>query len=162
MSRRGARQRGQAAVELALTLPLLLLIVLGIVDFGRVFIAADTLTHATREAARYGSLNWSDTAGICSKVQTTAASASVSVLSPNITINYRDGANSNNVIGTSTACAAYVASSPCPRSSCVSPVAGDLIQVQVNQPWNAQTLLIQNLLPASFAINASTTTTIEQ
>jgi Flp pilus assembly protein TadG len=44
--------RGAAAVEFALLLPLLLLIVLGIVDFGRMLNAQVTLTQAAREGAR--------------------------------------------------------------------------------------------------------------
>ncbi|HLL69367.1 MAG TPA: TadE/TadG family type IV pilus assembly protein [Micromonosporaceae bacterium] len=50
--RRGRGDRGAAAVELALTLPLLLLIVCGIIDFGRMFNAQITLTEAAREGAR--------------------------------------------------------------------------------------------------------------
>ena len=51
-SRRGARDRGAAAVEFALLLPLLLLIVFGIIDFGRALNAQITLTQAAREGAR--------------------------------------------------------------------------------------------------------------
>ncbi len=51
-SRRGARDRGAAAVEFALVFPLLLLIVFGIIDFGRALNAQITLTQAAREGAR--------------------------------------------------------------------------------------------------------------
>lgn len=51
-SRRGTRDRGAAAVEFALVLPLLLLIVFGIIDFGRALNAQITLTQAAREGAR--------------------------------------------------------------------------------------------------------------
>lgn len=44
--------RGAVAVEFALLLPLLLLIVLGIIDFGRMLNAQITLTQAAREGAR--------------------------------------------------------------------------------------------------------------
>jgi Flp pilus assembly protein TadG len=44
--------RGATAVEFALLLPLLLLIVMGIVDFGRMLNAQQTLTQAAREGAR--------------------------------------------------------------------------------------------------------------
>jgi Flp pilus assembly protein TadG len=44
--------RGATAVEFALLLPLLLLILLGIVDFGRMLNAQVTLTQAAREGAR--------------------------------------------------------------------------------------------------------------
>jgi Flp pilus assembly protein TadG len=43
---------GAAAVEFALLLPILLVVLCGIVDFGLVFNAKMTLTHATREGVR--------------------------------------------------------------------------------------------------------------
>jgi Flp pilus assembly protein TadG len=50
--RRRARDRGAAAVEFALILPVLLLIVFGIIDFGRMLNAQITTNQAAREAAR--------------------------------------------------------------------------------------------------------------
>jgi Flp pilus assembly protein TadG len=44
--------RGAAVVEFALLLPLLLLLVFGIIDFGRALNAQITLTQAAREGAR--------------------------------------------------------------------------------------------------------------
>ncbi len=51
------RERGATAVEFALLLPLLLLLVFGIVDFGRALNAQETLTQAAREGARLAALN---------------------------------------------------------------------------------------------------------
>jgi len=51
-SGRKARDRGATAVEFALVLPLLLLLVCGIIDFGRALNAQITLTQAAREGAR--------------------------------------------------------------------------------------------------------------
>jgi hypothetical protein len=48
-----SKQKGQGLVEFALILPLLLLMVFGIVEFGRIFQAYLTVQHAAREAARY-------------------------------------------------------------------------------------------------------------
>jgi len=48
----GPRERGAAAVELALVLPLLALLLFGIIDFGRMLNAQVTLTEAAREGAR--------------------------------------------------------------------------------------------------------------
>lgn len=45
-------EQGAAAVEFALVLPLLILLVFGIVEFGRGYNAKVTLTHAAREGAR--------------------------------------------------------------------------------------------------------------
>lgn len=50
--RRASRDRGAAAVEMALTMPLLLLVVCAIIDFGRMFHTQITLTEAAREGAR--------------------------------------------------------------------------------------------------------------
>lgn len=47
------RQRGAAAVEFALVIIPLLLIIAGIVEFGRTFWYYDALTKSTRDAARY-------------------------------------------------------------------------------------------------------------
>ncbi|MGN9812305.1 TadE/TadG family type IV pilus assembly protein [Micromonospora sp. BQ11] len=48
--------RGAAAVEMALVLPLLLLLVFAIIDFGRMLNTQITLTEAARDAARTVSL----------------------------------------------------------------------------------------------------------
>lgn len=47
------RQRGIAAVELAIVLPLLLTIVFGVTELGRAMYQYDALTKAARSAARY-------------------------------------------------------------------------------------------------------------
>jgi len=47
-----APERGAVAVEFALLLPILLLILFGIIDFGRAFNAQITLTQAAREGVR--------------------------------------------------------------------------------------------------------------
>lgn len=47
-------KRGQALVEFMLVLPVLLLITMGIVEFGRMFLIYSTLSSSSREAARYG------------------------------------------------------------------------------------------------------------
>lgn len=47
------RQRGAAAVEFALVIIPLLLIVAGIIEFGRTFWYYDALAKSTRDAARY-------------------------------------------------------------------------------------------------------------
>src|SRR3954470_1062330 len=49
-------ERGQAVVELALTLPLLLLMVMGMFDFGVMFQRYEIVTNAAREGARVGVL----------------------------------------------------------------------------------------------------------
>jgi len=56
---RRADERGAAAVEMALVLPLLLFILFGIIDYGRLLNAQLTLTEAAREGARAAALGQS-------------------------------------------------------------------------------------------------------
>ncbi|KKK36318.1 hypothetical protein WQ57_19710 [Mesobacillus campisalis] len=49
-------EKGQSLVEFALVLPILILVLFGIVDFGRVFHTYLTIDHAGREAARAASI----------------------------------------------------------------------------------------------------------
>jgi Flp pilus assembly protein TadG len=53
---RASGERGAAAVEFALVLPLLAVLVFGIIDFGRAYNAQETLTQAARVGARLQSL----------------------------------------------------------------------------------------------------------
>ncbi len=50
-------ERGQATVEFALVLPLLLLVVLGIADFGRALNYYNTLTELAADGARFAAVN---------------------------------------------------------------------------------------------------------
>ena len=52
-SRRLRRQSAQSLTEFALILPVLMLILLGVVDFGRVFYYWTSIANAAREGARY-------------------------------------------------------------------------------------------------------------
>lgn len=54
-------QKGQALVETALVLPVILAMLLGIFGFGRIFNAQLVITNASREGARLGALGRSDT-----------------------------------------------------------------------------------------------------
>src|SRR4051812_30051407 len=51
-ARRLRGQRGQALIETAMTLPLVLLVSVGIFEFGRAFQTWQVLTNAAREGAR--------------------------------------------------------------------------------------------------------------
>lgn len=62
-TRRQKNDRGAALIEMALTLPLLLLLSVGVFEFGRAFQTWQVLTNATREGARVAVLpGTSDTA----------------------------------------------------------------------------------------------------
>ena len=61
-------QRGNALVEFALVLPLLLLIFAGIVDFGFLFQRYEVITNAAREGARIGVLPGYEAADVQQRV----------------------------------------------------------------------------------------------
>lgn len=70
-----ARDRGAAAVEFALVVPILIVILLGVVDFGLQLNSQAVTANAAREGARTGSLGGSQ-----AEVITAAKSATVSLL----------------------------------------------------------------------------------
>ncbi len=73
------KQFGQSVVELALMLPLLILILVGVLDLARIYQAQVTITNAAREGARYAAIHPSS----ASAVQTrTAQEASTGGISP--------------------------------------------------------------------------------
>ena len=68
-------ERGAAAVEFAILLPLLLMLVLGTIEFGRAYNAQITLTNAARDGVRVMAIG-KDPAAAKNKAQLAAASVS--------------------------------------------------------------------------------------
>lgn len=91
-ARRGSANsdRGAAAVEFALLLPLLVLLVFGMIDFGRAINAQITITQAAREGARALALGQST-------YQTRASQAGIGL--GLTTADVTDLPDSNNVTG---------------------------------------------------------------
>jgi Flp pilus assembly protein TadG len=54
--RSGPRSRGQALVEFALIFPIFMLVLFGIIDVGRYVYVSNSLNEASREGARFGSV----------------------------------------------------------------------------------------------------------
>jgi Flp pilus assembly protein TadG len=68
-----SRERGQSLVELALALPILLMITMGVLDLGRAYFAYTTIANAAREGAMCASLS-----GICTAGPAATVTAEVS------------------------------------------------------------------------------------
>ena len=66
---RTTSERGQALLEVALTLPLLLLVAVGIFEFGRAYQTWQILTNAAREGARIAVLPGTDDDAVEERVQ---------------------------------------------------------------------------------------------
>jgi Flp pilus assembly protein TadG len=77
VAKRSRHDRGAAAVEFALVMPLLLILVLGIVEFGRAFNIQTTLSAAAREGVRTMALQNSESAA---RTSTKSAAAPAVVL----------------------------------------------------------------------------------
>jgi Flp pilus assembly protein TadG len=76
-------EKGAAAVEFALVVPILLLLLLGIVEFGRIYNAQMQLTAAARDGARVMSIN--SVPAQSADDATAAVIASASALHPDVT-----------------------------------------------------------------------------
>lgn len=65
-------EKGQALVEMAFVLPILLMLVFGITEFGRILGAELILSNSAREGARYAAVGATDTE-IVTKIKDTAS-----------------------------------------------------------------------------------------
>ena len=78
------KERGAAAVEMAIVLPLLLMVIGGLVDFGRAFYLNAVITNASREGARMVAMGY-DTTRAQTRVNTALGTPSaLGALTPNI------------------------------------------------------------------------------
>ena len=69
--------RGQAVLELALVLPLLLIVVFGITEFGRAWMAMNVLTSAAREGCRLAVVTAPDVGAVNARVQDVCGAARI-------------------------------------------------------------------------------------
>lgn len=94
---RQRNHRGQGIVEFALAFPIFLLIVLGIFEFGRLFVMYTSLYAAAREGARYGSavenLGTNCVSGVTSQAQR------IAILSGTISVNVQYDAGPGSTLG---------------------------------------------------------------
>ena len=58
---RFGNRRGQSVIELAITLPILILVLCAIIDFGWIFTNKMFITYSSREGARFGTVNATET-----------------------------------------------------------------------------------------------------
>lgn len=73
------KSRGQSLVEFALVLPLLLMLVLGAMDFGRLFYTKMVITNAAREGANYFAYHPGDITGMKSVMVDEANSSTITL-----------------------------------------------------------------------------------
>lgn len=127
-------KRGQALVEFALVLPLLLLLIFGVVDAGRLIFAYNTVSNAARNGARVAIVNQSiagtDT---CDTTSATAWSTGCAVSSgvslglvpADISVTYRDATDTTACSAMTFGCLAVVTVTS--HFQAITPVIGQLI-----------------------------------
>jgi Flp pilus assembly protein TadG len=142
--RLGRRDQGAAAVEMVLVIPVFLVLIAGVVDFGYVFYTKQIMTAASREGARYGT-----------KYHTNASGGHIlpNALSPSIT-NYITSNYSSLLPSAPTVTPS--------GSGYTSGVAGDDLKVEVSLTYNW--LMVGTFIPglgSSINLNTSTTMKVE-
>jgi Flp pilus assembly protein TadG len=80
-------RRGAAAVEFAFVAPLFFLLVLGMVEFGRMVMVQQIITNGSREGARIAVLDGTTTAEVTAAVENYLASAAVTGATVTVTPN---------------------------------------------------------------------------
>ena len=80
-------RRGAAAVEFACVAPLLFVVILGIIEFGRAMMVSELLNNAARNGARTGALTGSDNSAITSAVNNSLSGTGISGASSSIKVN---------------------------------------------------------------------------
>ncbi len=115
------RERGQAMIEFAFVMPLLVLILMGVFDLGGAVYAYNVVSSAAREGARYGIFKPLDTVGIQNQ-----AKANTAALDPNL-------------ISVTTQCKLAADNS---AAACVKP---NLLEVTITYQFRPFTLLFSPL-----------------
>jgi Flp pilus assembly protein TadG len=90
-----AKEKGAVAVEFALVLPIFLMLVFGIVEFGRAYNIQVSLSEAARETARYTAIHSHDAGFSLDDARAVGISAapSVALVPANIQIAYSGGSD---------------------------------------------------------------------
>jgi len=107
-STRGRNERGASAVEFALVMPFLLLIVFGIIVYGMVFAQSLSLSNAARQAARSGVIQGTTCDQIASLAHDAAGTMGMQGNAASVAI--KRGATE---AGASTTCSGGGSSQPC-------------------------------------------------
>jgi Flp pilus assembly protein TadG len=86
-------RRGAAAVEFAIVAPVFFLMILGMIEFGRMIMVQQVLTNASREGARVAVLDGAATADVVNKVHDYLTAAHLPVVNPTVSPDPPSSAN---------------------------------------------------------------------
>ena len=139
--------RGQSMVELALVLPLLVLLMLIAIDFGRIYFSYIEINNAAREGAKYGAQAPTDTASI------------------NAAINRETNAQSQSgesalVVSAPVCKDALGAVIACATATTGGSGAGNTVTIRVAEKFSFLTPIINNFFGNNFQMTAAATSTV--
>lgn len=137
-SKKLAGFRGQAIVEFAIALPILMALLVGILEVGRMLFIYSSVTNASREASRYASVIGRDDAGYyaykyCEGIQNMANRSAFLISLSSIEITYDAGPGTAS-IGTCDA--------PSGEDADISVDTGDRVEVKVEAEYEPMVRLI--------------------
>ena len=138
MTRTESRGRGQGLVEMALVLPIFLLIIFGMLDLGRAVYAYNTISNSSRAGARVAIVNQTTSA-----IQAEAISQSVAlgVTAGQVSISYLQ---------------------PTTSATCPSPISiGCRVSITVTDQWTAVTPVISQII-GPITLQATTEMPVER
>jgi len=149
-ARRG--QNGSAFVELALSLPVLMVVLVGAADFARVLYMGIELTNAARAGAQYGAHNLTQSGDITTMRSTAIAAApNITGMTATPTQNCRCATNS----GTFSALAGGTTCSDPPTTSCPGKHRVMMVTVQTQATF---TIIARNIvLPRTLTLTRTAT-----
>lgn len=81
------QRQGAVLVEFAMILPILIMVIMGMFEFGRGIMATEVLNHAARLGARNGSLTTGTTASVTAAVNDLLADAGVNGTTVQVLVN---------------------------------------------------------------------------
>jgi PKD repeat protein len=143
-TRRG-RRRGQALVEFALIVPILLFMLVIAIDFGRLFFSYIQINNAAREGAAYAMYQPTDTATITARAEQETNA---------------QGQAGESTILVSTACADQAGTSIACSVATGGPGAGNRITVSVSEAFTFLTPLISGFFGGALQMDASATSVV--
>lgn len=136
-------ERGQALVEMALILPILLLLLAGILDVGRILFSYENLQMAAQESVRLGGLGKNDQTII------------------NFADNYQKLGDPKNLIVTITASTDNGTGQLVNIPNDTDRQSGDYVTVMLKYPFTFDTPLISGFFPNPFYIETQSTIRVE-
>ena len=126
-------RRGAALVEAAFILPIMFMVTLGIIEFGRAMMVAQMVTTAAREGARVG---------IMSGKSNTDVEASINAM-------MEGGVNVSTDKYTTTITITPAEGNPSPGNECANANTGDIVTVVVQIPFENVSYLRPDWLKGS-------------